>query len=98
MKYDIQNRYTGEIQFKANFGCADNVSDPVKIGLAVKWAIENDVDLNEADLSGADLSDADLRYANLSSANLRYADLCKADLSGANLCEANLNRSTDVTQ
>ena len=66
MKYDIQNRHTGEIQFTADFGCADNVSDPVKIGLAVRWAIENGVDLSGALLSGA---------------NLRYADLSEADLT-----------------
>ena len=61
MKYNIQNRHTGKIQFTANFSCADDVSDSVKIGLAVRWAIENDVDL-----SGALLNGANLRYANLS--------------------------------
>ena len=90
MKYDIQNRYTGKIQFTANFGCADNVSDPVKIGLAVRWAIENDVDMSGALLSGANLSYADLHGALLSGANLRYVNLHGANLSKANLSEANL--------
>ena len=68
MKYDIQNRHTKEIQFTADFGCADDVSDPVKIGLAVRWALENGVDLSNALLSGANL-----RYVNLHGANLSYA-------------------------
>ena len=106
MKYDIQNRYTGEIQFTADFDCADDVSDPVKIGLAVRWAIENDVDLSganlryanlsEADLSEADLTEANLRGANLSYANLHSALLSEANLHGANLRGANL-READLT-
>ena len=86
MKYDIQNRHTGEIQFTADFACANDFSDSVKIGLAVRWAIENDVDL-----SGALLNGANLRYANLSGVNLRYADLHGALLSGANLRYVNLH-------
>jgi len=88
MKYDIQNRHTGKIQFTADFGCADDVPDPVKIRLAVRWAIENYVDM-----SGALLSEANLRYANLSYANLKYANLHGANLHGANLSEANLSEA-----
>ena len=107
MKYDIQNRHTGEIQFTADFACADNVSDLVKIGMAVRWAIENDVDLSganlryanlsEADLSEADLTEANLRGANLSYANLHSALLSEANLHGANLRGANL-READLTE
>ena len=86
MKYDIQNRHTGEIQFTADFACANDFSDSVKIGLAVRWAIENDVDL-----SGALLNGANLRYVNLHGANLSYANLNEADLTEANLCYANLH-------
>ena len=90
MKYDIQNRYTGKIQFTADFGCTVGVSDPVKIRLAVRWAIENDVDMSGADLRYANLSYADLHGALLSGANLRYVNLHGANLSKANLSEANL--------
>ena len=85
MKYDIQNRHTKKIQFTADFGCADDVSEPVKIGMAVRWAIKNSVNLSGALLSEANLRYANLRYANLTEANLRYADLHGALLSGANL-------------
>jgi len=91
MKYDIQNRHTGEIQFTANFDCDVGTSDPVKIGLAVRWAIENDVDMSGALLSEAYLQDADLRGANLSRADLRGVNLSGALLSGANLHGANLS-------
>ena len=90
MKYDIQNRHTGEIQFTADFACANDFSDSVKIGLAVRWAIENDVDLSGALLNGANLSYADLHGALQSGANLRYVNLHGANLSKANLSEANL--------
>ena len=93
MKYDIQNRHTGEIQFTADFACADDVSDPVKIGLAVRWAIENDVDMSGADLRYANLHGANLHGANLNEADLSDANLNEADLTEANLCEANLNEA-----
>jgi hypothetical protein len=96
MKYNIQNRHTGEIQFTANFGCADNVSDPVKIGLAVRWAIENDVDMSGANLYGANLNGANLNEADLTEANLREANLTEADLHNAFLSEANLSRAHGI--
>ena len=101
MKHNIKNRHTGKIQFTADFACADDVSDPVKIRLAVRWAIENDVDMSGALLSGAnlsyanlneaDLTEANLCYANLHYADLRYAYLSYVDLRYADLCEANLS-------
>jgi hypothetical protein len=68
MKFSIKNRFTGEIQFTAEIKCAEDATESVKIGLAVRWAIESD-----ANLSGANLSGAYLRDANLSGANLRDA-------------------------
>ena len=52
--------------------------------------------LNRADLSGANLKRADLSGANLKRANLSYADLSYADLSGANLSYADL-RGADLS-
>ena len=99
IKFHVKNRYTRDVQFTAEINCADNMPVPVKLGLAVKWAIKNKAnlseanlsraDLRDADLSRADLSGADLRGANLSEANLREANLGWADLRGANLSEAN---------
>ena len=61
----------------------------------VKW-LNNELDGERANLSGADLSwanlnEADLSWANLSGANLSAADLSRANLSRANLSEANLS-------
>ena len=62
-----------------------DANQAVLLGWAVKKALESDINLGEADLSGAYLSGAYLREADLSGANLRWADL-----SGANLGEADI--------
>ena len=68
MKFDVLDRFSGEIKFTAEIDCDENVLPSVKLGLAVKWAIKEKANLSSADLSYADLSYANLRYANLSSA------------------------------
>ena len=98
MKYEIKNRWTGNVQFVAEIDCNETASIGVKIGLAVKWAIENravlrGAVLRDADLSRADLRGADLRGADLSRADLRGAVLSRADLSGAVLRGAVLSRA-----
>ena len=72
-----------------------DANQAVLLGWAVKKALESDINLGEAYLSGAYLREADLGEAYLSGANLRWADLSGAnlrwaDLSGANLGEADL--------
>ena len=79
MNFEIKNRFTGEVQFIASIQAKKDDAISVKVGLAVRWAIEN-----KADLSGADLSRADLSGADLSRANLSGADLSRANLSRAN--------------
>ena len=95
MKYEIKNRFTGDVQFTADIDATEDTLKSVKIGLAVRWAIKSRAYLSDADLSGADLSDAnligaDLIDANLRGANLSRADLIDANLSGADLIDANL--------
>ena len=101
IKFDVLNRYSGELQFTAEISCAADALPSIKLGLAVRWAVKNKADLRSAnlssanlryaDLSSANLRSADLSYANLRSANLRYADLSYADLSSADLRYANLS-------
>ena len=96
MKFEIKSRWTGSVKFTAEIDADDSTSHRVKIGLAVKWAIENRVDLSGADLRGAILRDADLsgailRDADLSGAILRDADLRGADLRDADLSDADLS-------
>jgi hypothetical protein len=91
MKFNILNRYTKEIKFTAEIDCDEDTLMSIKIGLAVKWGIENNANLSGANLRGANLRDADLSYADLRGANLRDADLRDADLRGADLSGANLS-------
>jgi len=93
MKFEVRNRYSGEVQFTAEIDCSEDAARSVKLGLAVIWAIENGVNLSGANLSGANLSWANLSGANLSWANLYEANLYEANLSGANLSWANLTRA-----
>ncbi len=95
IKFDIQNRWSGKAQFTAEIDCDGGVVTSIKLGLAVKWAVENDANLRGTDLRGADLSDADLSGIDLSGANLRGADLRGADLSGADLSGTDLS-GTDL--
>jgi len=100
IKFDVLNRFSGEIQFTAEIDCADSEPHCWKLRLAVQWAIKTGADLSDTDLSGADLSytdlsytdlsDADLSYTDLSYTDLSYTDLSDTDLSGANLRRTNL--------
>jgi hypothetical protein len=90
MKFEINNRYHGSIQFTAEIDCAEDDVHEVKLGLAVKWAIKSGANLDGANLRGANLDGANLHGANLDGANLRGANLHGANLRGANLDGANL--------
>ena len=70
IKFDILNRLSGEVQFTAEIECDGKIPRSIKLGLAIKKAIEV-----KANLYGANLRSADLRSANLSSADLRSANL-----------------------
>ena len=82
MKFEVKNRFTGDIQFTAEIECAVDALPSLKLGLAVKWALKEKADLRDANLRDADLSGANLRGADLSGADLRDADLrsFKSDL------------------
>jgi hypothetical protein len=95
IKFDIKNRFTGDVQFTAEIDCDEGQSKSVKIGLSAKWALKNDAYLGCAYLRDANLRDADLRDANLRGANLRGANLGGAYLRDANLRGANL-RGADL--
>jgi len=98
MKFEIKNRWSGDVQFVAEIECDEKASLGIKVGLAVRWAFKSGAVLRGAVLSGADLSGADLRGADLSGADLsdavlrgavlRGADLSGADLRGAVLSDA----------
>ena len=87
MKFQIKNRFTGNILFSVE-------TDSWK--LAVEAGIKAKANLSWADLSWANLSGANLSWADLSWANLSKANLSKANLSKANLSKANLPAPTMV--
>jgi len=86
MEYQILNRWTSEVIYKAD------VKDLTSVILqAIKAKVNlSSANLRSANLSSANLSSANLSSANLSSANLSSANLYGADLRGANLYGANL--------
>jgi hypothetical protein len=96
IKFDIRNRWSGEVQFTAEIDADENTHWRIKIGLAARWAFANKVSLRGADLSGADLSGADLRGADLRSADMSSADMSSADMSSAVLSGAVL-RAADLS-
>ena len=85
MKFEIKNRWNGEVQFTAEIECTEDTPYSIRLGLAVRIAHLRDANLSDANLRDADLSDANLRGADLRDADLRDADLSGADLSGADL-------------
>jgi hypothetical protein len=91
MKFDVLDRFTGDVKFTAEIDCDDSALPSLKLGLAIKWAVKEKKDLSGAYLSGANLSRANLSGAYLSGANLSGANLSRANLSGAYLSGANLS-------
>ena len=83
MKYDVLNRFSGEVKFTAEIDCHESAPRSLKLRLAVLWAIENETDLRDSDLSYSDLRGSDLSGSNLSGSNLRDSDLRASNLSGS---------------
>ena len=94
IKFDVLNRFSGNVQFTAEIDVDESASRSVKLGLAVEWALKNNVNLQGANLNGASLNRANLEGANLEGASLNGANLNWANLNRANLEEANLNGAT----
>ena len=84
MKFEIKNRFSGEVQFIAEIEAAEKTSLYLKIGLAVRWAYKTKAYLRDTYLRGAYLRGADLQGADLQGANLQGAYLQGAYLRGAN--------------
>ena len=93
MKFDVLNRFTGEVQFTAEIECKDDELPSVKLGLAIEWAYKTRANLDGANLDGAYLDGAYLARANLDGAYLAGAYLAGANLDGANLAGAYLARA-----
>jgi hypothetical protein len=91
--FDVLNRFTGAVQFTAKIDCTADTLPSIKLGLAVKWAIEKKVNLRGSDLSGSDLSGANLSGSDLSGSDLSGSDLNGSDLSGSDMRWSDLSWS-----
>ena len=67
MKFEIRNRWNGNIQYKCDLDVAlDTAAPSLRLGAAIKIAYNSGADLSDADLRGADLSGAVLSGAKIS--------------------------------
>ena len=57
IKFDILNRFSGNVQFTAEIECAPDAPTSIKIGLSVRWAVKHGARLVGARLDGARLGD-----------------------------------------
>jgi hypothetical protein len=91
MKFEIRNRWTGDVQYTCELTAeVAGLSYGLQLGFAIKSAFSSGANLRDADLRDANLRDANLGDANLRGADLRGANLGDADLRGADLGDADL--------
>jgi hypothetical protein len=45
MKFEIKNRFSGKVQFTADIEGDESTTLSLKLGLSVKWAIKNNINL-----------------------------------------------------
>ena len=83
MKFDIKNRWDERVQFTADIDCSENESYSVKLGLAIRAAVN----------AGASLANANLADANLVSANLVGGDFARSNMANAEMADANLSHA-----
>ncbi|UFS66925.1 pentapeptide repeat-containing protein [Paracoccus denitrificans] len=95
MKIEIKARFSTQVLFTAEIETYEGESSRVRLGKAVKVAVNVGAYLGGADLGGAYLRDADLGGADLVGASLRGAYLGGAYLRGAYLGDADL-RDADL--
>ena len=65
MQFEIKARFTGAVLFTAEIEATEATPFSIRLGLAVRKAIETKADLREADLQSANLREANLYGANL---------------------------------
>ena len=75
IKYDVLNRFTGDVQFTAEIDCDEKASESLKLGLAVKWAVKNKANLQGANLEGANLRGARGNCVEVKSLHLDEYDI-----------------------
>ena len=90
IKFDVKNHLTGKVQFTAEIDAKETDSTSVKLGLAVRWAVKNNISLVGANMEGANMEGAYMRGANMEGAYMRGANMEGANMEGANMKGANM--------
>jgi len=90
IKFDVKNRYTGDVQFTAEIECDDNADMSIKLGLAIQWGYKNKKPLEGANMEGANMAGANMAGANMAGANMAGANMEGAYMAGANMEGANM--------
>ena len=91
LKFDVLNRWGGEVQFSAEIDCHADALPSVKLGLAVKWAVKNGANLRSADLRSANLYGANLYGAKNSDRAIAMTRILpEGDLIGWKKCQDNI--------
>jgi len=95
IKFDVKNRYTGDVQFTAEIECDDNADMSIKLGLAIQWGYKNKkplegANMEGANMAGANMADANMAGANMEGANMARANMAVANMEGANMAGANM--------
>lgn len=92
IEYPIYRRDNkSQVLFTAEIESDDNTSEPIKKGLAVKWAINHrNSDLRYADLSYADMNHFDLMHVKFQGSDLKYADFSYSHLNHSNISRSDL--------
>jgi uncharacterized protein YjbI with pentapeptide repeats len=94
MNFEIKNRFSGAVMFSCELSAEiAGRSYGLKLGFAVRKAIEARAYLAGAYLAGANLAGANLAGAYLARADLARADLADAYLADAYLADADLARA-----
>ena len=90
IKFDVKNRWTGDVQFTAEIDCDKSEASSIKLGLAVMWAIKTGANMRGANMEGAYMEGANMTGANMEDANMEGANMRGAYMTGANMEDANM--------
>ncbi len=90
IKFDVKNRWTGDVQFTAEIDCDKSEATSIKLGLAVMWAIKTGAYMKDANMEGANMAYAYMAYANMEGANMEGAYMRGANMEGAYMRGANM--------
>lgn len=99
MKFEVKHRFLDTINFTADIDCDKDQPESKKLGWAIQWAIDNNVNMERSNFDNVDLERADLLFVNFwgcsfKNAFLRSADFQKSDLACSTFENADLRNAS----